>query len=755
LLPTFFRRPPVVRAALWPLLSLVFAATPAAAQEVAGNGASGATPRVSARPGAGYPLPASSVTRSAENIRLDGVLDEPAWQTADSITEFRTREPREGGEPSQRTVVRVLATPAGLAIGWWCYDTQPHLIRRTQMRRDAMLNPDDYVSVSIDGLYDQRSGFYFRSNANGAMWDGEHVTFEQGNEEWDGVWDVRARVTAEGWFAEMLIPWATLRYRRDGTLWGMNFRRFIRRTNEEVLWTAWKRNEGFRFLEAEGDMDGFTALPPRARVELRPYALGESRLAERSFDASGADRVTVPGTSIGQVGLDVKLPLTNTLTLDVTANPDFAQAEVDRQIVNLTRFPLFFPEQRPFFTEGASIFDFGARQQTLLFYSRRVGLGANGVPIDIPGGIRTQGRVGRQQVGLLVARTGDPEWATDAVARVKRDVLGRGFVGAMATWNDRADRPPAMAGGLDFNLPYRVFGDDNFVILGNAAWSRDSAGAPTGGHYRLVLDYPNDHADIVVRYDRVDAAFAPALGFVQQRGIHRLGGNNAINRRPRRGPVRRWEFNALGYNVVWNDAGRLDNASLSVKPLGAQFHSGDRFEVNLSRRFDNPESEFGIFPGVELPGGEYAWTRWDARFNSSPARRWGFDADVNGGEFYDGRSVGGSLGLRLRMEPHVLVTLDGEVTRAELAAGEFTARVARLRADYAASPRLNTTVFAQWDNQSDRASVNARLRWTTKPGSDLYVVWTSGWATGLERGIAWDRPVRGGLVVKYVQFLRY
>jgi hypothetical protein len=137
------------------------------------------------------------------------------------VTDFRQKEPTEGGQPSVRTVVRMLATPAGLALGWWCYDHDPAAIRRTQLRRDAALRSDDYVSLMIDGLSDKRSAFYFRTNSNGAMWDGDHIDNEVGNEEWDGIWDVRTQIDAEGWKVEMLIPWTTLRYPRDVSSMGM------------------------------------------------------------------------------------------------------------------------------------------------------------------------------------------------------------------------------------------------------------------------------------------------------------------------------------------------------------------------------------------------------------------------------------------------------------------------------------------------------------------------------------------------------
>jgi len=720
------------------LAALIALACPAAAQSPT---APAAAPRV-------HPTP--------NEIRLDGRLDEPEWALADSITDFRQKEPTEGGAPSQRTVVRLLATPSGLAVGWWLSDADPTHIVRTQLRRDAELRSDDYVSMGIDGLSDQRTAFYFRANANGALWDGEHVNFEAGNEEWDGVWDARTQVTADGWTVEMLIPWATLRYPKDVRSMGMNFRRFLPRTNEEVLWRAWKRGQGIRFLEEAGTVGGFGDLPPRARAEVRPFVLGEARLAERSFDAAGNDVVTAPGLNEAKVGLDVKIPVTSTITADLTLFPDFAQAEVDRQVVNLTRFPLFFPEQRPFFTEGAANFAFGRQQQSQMFYSRRIGLGAGGTPVAIPFGARLQGRAGSYQLGLLAARTADDEDATALVARARRDVLRRGFVGAMTTYSDRPARPGALAAGVDFDLPFTIRDRDNLVVLGNAAWSRDSIGGASGAHYRLMVDYPNDHADLVTRLDRIDAAYDPALGFVSQRGIWRWGGSMAVTPRPKGpSPIRRYEFNLLTYEVVWDLDRRLDNASFTVRPFGAQFQSGDRAELNLSRRFDGPTADFDLAPGATVLAGDYWFNRAEVRYTGSNVRRWAVNASAALGAFYDGDRTDLALSGRLRLQPHVELLLELSRNEVRLPVAEFVVNTVRFRGDYAFSPRLTATAFLQFDDQSDRAAVNARLRWTTSPGSDLYIVWNSAWPTGLDRGIPFDRPLRGALVAKYVRFLRY
>ncbi len=697
-----------------------------------------------------------TVLRTPNDVRLDGRLDEPEYAAADSIWEFRQKEPVENGEPSERTVVRLLATPKGLVVGWWVYDRDPSGMIRTQLRRDAELRSDDYVSMMIDGLSDQRSAFYFRTNSNGALWDGEHVTFESGNEEWDGIWDVRTQTNADGWTAEMLIPWATLRYPEDVSQMRMNFRRFLPRTNEELLWRAWRRTEGLRFLERAGTIKGFADLPPRARAEFRPYVLGQAAPDERLFAPDGSSTVTREATQFGRVGLDVKLPFTRTLTMDLTTNPDFAQADVDRQIVNLTRFPLFFPERRPFFTEGAGIFSFGREQQTQMFYSRRIGLGADGTPQTIPVGARMQGRVGAYQLGVIAAATDGAESVRDGVLRIRRDVLGRGYVGAMGTYSDRASQPGAAAYGVDFQLPYITARGDNLVILGNAAWSRDSVGAATGAHYRLMVDYPNDHADIVVRYDRVEEAYNPALGFVVQRGIHRLAGNTAITPRPRDAArIRRWEFNLLGYNAVWTDAGALDNANLNVRPLGMQFQSGSRFEFNLYRIFDAPTATFTLVPGTTVQAGEYWWSRAEVIYSGANNRLFVPRIEASVGEFYDGRRLDAEASLRLRVQPHYEFFAEFERNDVVLPTGDFVAHTGRLRGDYAVNPRLTLTGFLQFDDQSNRAALNARLRWTPAPGSDLFVVWNSVWPTVPERAFQLLQPQRGALVVKYTQYFRY
>lgn len=687
-------------------------------------------------------------------MQLDGRFGESVWASADSVVDFTQRDPDEGTPVSERTVVRFVAATDGLWIGVWAYDREPGRIRHAQLRRDADLGSDDSFTIALDAQRDRRSGFLFSVNPNGALQDAEILSFESQNTQWDGVWDARARIVHDGWTAEIFIPWQTLRYPAGATDWGLNMQRFIRRKNETSLWRAWRRPEGIRFLEREGTLSGLTGLPGRARAEVRPYAASTGRLAERAYNDEGRDSVVVQRGGDADIGIDAKLAVSNTLTLDVTVNTDFAQAEVDRQIVNLTRFPIFFPETRQFFTEGAGIFEFGRLQQTQLFYSRRIGLGQDGTTDPIVAGARLNGRVGRQQVGLLAVRTGGDGDATNVVGRVKRDVLGRGFVGAMITAQDRTDRAASLAGGVDFNFPY-IIGGQNLVVLGTAAMHQDSVGAGRAGYARLIVDYPNDNADIVLRYDRVGQGFDPALGFVQQSGIERYGGSIRLTPRPRRWGIRKFEFNVANWNLVRRLEGGLDNASVEVQPLGIEFESGDQFEFNLERRWDVPPEDFEIFPGSDIVAGRYAWNRVELQFEGSSARPLVPDVTVSAGEFYDGTSREVSASLGMRLEPHMLARVEYGRSSISRAGAGFDANVARLRFDYATSARLNTTLFWQYDNESRRVATNARLRWTRAPGSDLYLVWNSAWRSGFADGIAWRRPVRGAFIAKYIHYFRW
>ncbi|HET7564387.1 MAG TPA: DUF5916 domain-containing protein, partial [Gemmatimonadaceae bacterium] len=485
-----------------------------AAQDGAGLGRSGTRTSISAA--------TIRVTTVTTKARLDGRLDEPFWATADSITDFRQREPLEGASASERTVVKVVRDGEALYIGVRAYDRDVAGIRATQLRRDADLSSDDNITLLIDGFHDHRSGFLFRTNANGAMWDAQLAGLDDENENWNGIWDIATSRDSTGWTAEFRIPFRTLRFRSGGSpTFGFNVRRFIRRKNEEDLWRSYGRTQGLTQLQNEGALVRLEGLTRQRNIALLPYVLGQA--IESEHDVTGA--TTAGARMDGKVGLDAKLAVSPTLTADLTANTDFAQVEVDRQVINLTRFPTFFPEKREFFLESSGIFAFGTESRAQLFYSRRIGLSDSGEAVPILVGARLYGKAGPWTVGLLDTRTGAGDDANDAVLRIKHDLFTRSYVGAMAMQRAGPGVHGAeRAGGLDVDFPLVVGGhnlEPSFWIAGTQTLG--VRGTPVA--WRYGTDFPNDLFDNFVSLYRIDAGFNPTLGFVSRTGIWETTGH--------------------------------------------------------------------------------------------------------------------------------------------------------------------------------------------------------------------------------------
>jgi len=295
---------------------------------------------------------AAQQVRVVTATRLDGL----AWAGADSITDFRQREPAAGAVASERTVVKVLRDAAALYVAVRAYDSDVRRVRASELRRDADLSSDDNVQLLIDSFHDRRGAFVFGTNPNGAMWDAQLVGIDNLNQNWNGIWDVVVTRDSTGWTAVFRIPFRALRFHRGEDLrFGFNVRRFIRRKNEQDLWRSWGRAEGLYQLLNEGELTELGALNRVGNVEAYPYVL--TRATEAEHDSVGV-RIG-DGFLGGKAGLDVKVPVTPTVTADLTASTDFAQVEADQQVINLSRFPFFFSEKREFFLESSGLFDFG------------------------------------------------------------------------------------------------------------------------------------------------------------------------------------------------------------------------------------------------------------------------------------------------------------------------------------------------------------------------------------------------------------
>ncbi|MCU1385306.1 MAG: hypothetical protein JWL71_4003 [Acidobacteria bacterium] len=673
----------------------------------------------------------TTATRTTETIRIDGRLDEAAWQSTIPLSRFVQREPVEGGEPSEETEIRVLLTGTALYIGAVCHDRSPREIIATQLSRDADLEVDDRLTIVLDPFFDHRNGFFFQVNAAGARADGQvSNNAESLSRDWDGIWNAAARITTDGWVAEIEIPFKTLRFKPGQPVWGFNVERQIKRRQEIDRWTAARQNVWISNLAEVGQLDGLDGVGQGLGLDVRPYGS-----AGRSSGAGDA-----------AAGVDLFKSLTPSVNAAVTVNTDFAETEADLRQVNLTRFPLFFPEKRSFFLEGAGVFDVAGLINTTdlrPFFSRRIGL-LDDVAVPVRLGVKLTGRQSDYNIGVLEVETGAvgdaalPGGSIDRqnllVARVSRNLFQQSWVGGILTHGDPSGSGTNTLIGGDARFATSTFhGNKNLsldlFLLGTddgATGARDGAGG-------FRIDYPNDRWDVALNWRQIGERFQPALGFVPRTGIRKTDVSLAFQPRPERWGVRQFFFE-VNPVVVTNVQNRLESWSVFTAPVNLRTESGEHLEWDYVPTFEHLDLPFEISPGVVIPSGSYRWTRYRTEVNTATKRWWVIDAAVWWGGFYEGTLGQVEFGATLKPSRHVALSVQGERDVAMLPEGAFQTDLLTVKADYNVTPNLSWANLAQYDNESRVLGLQSRFRWILQPGNDLFLTINRGWHRTLDEG---------------------
>ncbi len=679
-----------------------------------------------------------SAGKASGPIRVDGVLDEPAWAGAAVIAELTQQDPHPGEPTLFRTEVRILVDPDNLYLGFRCLDPEPGKIAVHTLQRDAVLDGDDHIAIALDTFLDGRTGYVFRMNAGGARQDGLIYEAETESSDWDGIWEGRARRTPEGWTAEVALPAKTLRFTKGAAAWGFNVQRVVPRSRLTLRWEGISLDAAFIDMRRCGRLSGLECLRQGLGLAFSPYGLVR-REWERQRNGY---------TAKGDAGLDITYNLTPSLTGVLTVNTDFAETEADVQQINLTRFPLFYPEKRAFFLEGANMFDFGAglSETFIPFFSRRVGL-FEGRRVPILAGVKVLGRAGRWGIGLLDTYTDalDPEAGSAAIprtnlsaGRVTYDASKHLRVGTIFTNGDPSGAVDNTLVGADILWQTStLFGKRNFSVGGWYARSHGdlAAGDPAG--YGLKIDYPNDLWDIAAMFRWFGDALDPKLGFLPRPGTRQYDTYVAYQPRPQGGPfgwVRQFSFEFEPI-LVENLDGVVESWEIFTAPFNATTQTGEHLEANWAPQFERLFVPFEISKGVVIPVGEYHFTRYGIEAQSSDHRPWTVGATVWFGEFFAGRlTQTQAYGTYTTPAGHHLFEFTTENDFGRLPQGDFIERLHQLRWAWAFSPDLVLSVFAQNELGSGSLGWNARLRWTVKPGNDLYVVWNRNWIETSEGG---------------------
>jgi hypothetical protein len=666
----------------------------------------------------------------SESIVVDGVLDDAVWSRATPATDFPQQDPLNGEPATERTEVRIVYTRTTLYMGVRCFDDEPNRLLRFQRRRDEFLSSDDRFMWVIDPFLSAQNGYFFETNPSGLMGDallGPGVN----NRQWDGIWDLAVHRDAQGWSVEIAIPFTTLTFDPHATAWGINFQRTVRRKNEESVWNGWARNQGLQRLSNTGLLEGMNQnVSQGLGLDIRPFGVVTA-------DASPGTGETDTKTT-AKAGVDLFYSVTPGLRANLTLNTDFAQTEVDQRQVNLTQFPLFFPEKRTFFLEGASFLDFGTGGSTdvLPFFSRRIGLNASGEPQPITYGAKITGRIGGQDVGVLHVRTGEDRGTgaeNFSVFRLKRRVR-QSYVGGLYTAHLPGDGGDARQTlGADFQLATSSFRGSRNLSLGGYALQTTNP-EPIGGSaaYELRLDYPNDRWEAGMAYRRVGENFAPALGFTLRTGYERYSPRLRFNPRPQHHPFIR----LLGFGAIGDLQTDLDNRPLTnlwtLTLLSLDTHGQDRYNLIVLPERERLDRDFSIYPGITLPaGGEFSFVRYRVSISTASRRLLAVSPKIEWGDFYSGTREQYNLDATARLRPGVIIYSSAEYNRVRLKEGEFQTRVYRLSPELQFNQWIAFVNTWQYDSVSAVLGWQSRFRWMLTPGSDLYVVYTHNWRNDL------------------------
>lgn len=683
------------------------------------------------------PRPEVRATRTSGPLVLDGILDEAAWAEAPVIAGFVQARPDRGHPVSERTEVRILYDDERLYVGAELWDREPDKLVIPSLEQDFETGYSDIFGITLDTFLDRRNAFMLLVNPKGAVKEAQDFDdSRQENAAWEGIFEVRTTIHEGGWTVEWAIPFTTLRFdpRKDPQDWGMNLMRRIRRKNEEAYWAPVEQWDRIHRMSKAGTLRGLEGIRSGRNLMVKPYAVA-SRLDGRAAGPSAGGAGEGSGSWTGDAGLDVKYGITPRLTLDLTLRTDFSQVEVDQERVNLTRFSLFFPERRDFFTENSGVFSFGditernfrsgsSLSSFTLFHSRRIGLDAAGHEIPIVGGGRVTGRAGSFEVGALnmqteAARSLPAENFT--VLRAKRTVTGIGDFGAIAINRQATDGSGSWnrTGGLEANLaPHRYLRVNSYLAaVDDAARGSDWAG-------RVWAGWRDSFWDVSVGSKRVGSDFDPQVGFVRRRGVQQSYATAGVHARP---ASVRWlsDLNPfVEMEYVTDLDGRLLTRSRRAS-LDAEYRAGSTTEIQVLDEFERLDRPFTVSGGAVVPPGDYAFRSAALSVRTSPGRSlWG-RVGISKGGFYNGDRTSMSVSAQWRVDYHL--TFDVSAERNSLSipgAPDFGANVYGARASFAASTRFFTSAFFQHNALTDETVTNVRLDYLHAPLSDLFLVYT-------------------------------
>jgi len=679
----------------------------------------------------------TSAVKATSNPVMDGdVLNDLAWNDVPAVTTFIQKTPDEGDSVSEKTVVKVMYSDKIFYVSVVCYDSKPNEIVISDTRRDSPLNNSDSFSFIIDTFKDFQTGYLFGTNPAGIEYDAQITGGGEGgsmmrrfsmgtgggfNVNWDAVWEVKSQKGDFGWSAEFAIPFKTLRYATNkDQSWGINFERVIARKKEEAHWSPISRQHTMNRLVSAGTLTHMN-VPTSRNIKIMPYVLGQNNVNKNEITSKSSD---------GNFGLDAKLSIGSSMSLDLTYNTDFAQVEADEQQINLDRFSLFFPEKRTFFLENAGLFSVGTGggffgPDIEMFFSRRIGVGPDGEPVPIVGGGRLTGTFSGMKVGMLSMRTDKVTDITDAnqysVLRLKKELPNRTHIGAMYTALDHMGKDGYMNQSYAFDAQLGIGELSKIVVF---AGLTDTPDMEKDNAYAYRMEFVRDTKQVSTSasYTEVGANFNPEMGYLKRENYRKWSGRIFTRFRPK---------NKLGLleirpHVNYDGYWKLDGFQQSGRwhiDNHWEFRSGFEIHTGTNLVKEGVIEAFELSDNVFVSAGIYDDQEIQIMIMTNQAKPISFSSMNRIGGFFGGDRINMTPTVRLRYKDRFTSEFSSNFNKVKLPGGNFTTNLLRARLTYSFTPKMYIQSLLQYNNQSDQWSMNWRFIWQQSAGTGLYLVY--------------------------------
>ena len=678
----------------------------------------------------------SAVKASSDPVMDGDVLNDPAWANVPEVTTFIQKTPDEGQSVSEKTAVKVMYTEKTFYVSVVCYDTNPGEIVISDTRRDSPLNNSDSFSFIIDTFKDFQTGYLFGTNPAGIEYDAQITGGGEGgsmmrrfsmgtgggfNINWDAVWEVKSQKGDFGWSAEFAIPFKTLRYATNkDQSWGINFERVIARKKEEAHWSPISRQHTMNRLVSAGTLTHMN-VPTSRNIKILPYVLGQNNVNKSETTSKSSD---------GNFGLDAKLSIGSSMSLDLTYNTDFAQVEADEQQINLDRFSLFFPEKRAFFLENAGLFSVGSGggffgPDIEIFFSRRIGVGPGGAPVPILGGGRLTGTAGGMKIGMLSMRTEAVKDITEAnqysVFRLKKELPNRTHIGAMYTALDHMGTDGYVNNAYAFDAQIGIGELSKIVVFAGLTetpeMDKDNAYA-----YRMEIARDTKQISTNASYTEVGASFNPEMGYLKRENYRKWSGRIFTRFRPEN------KFGLLeirphvNYDGYWKLDGFQESGRWHIDNHW-EFRSGFEIHTGTNLVKEGVIEVFEISDSVFVSAGTYDDQEIQIMIMTNQAKPISFSSMNRIGGFFGGDRINMTPTVRLRYKDRFTSEFSFNFNKVNLPGGNFTTNLLRARLTYSFTPKMYIQSLLQYNNQSDQWSMNWRFIWQRSAGTGLYLVY--------------------------------